>query len=214
MNVQSPSPLLSPLPPSYYPASSFSLDFDLPNDSKLLLATLKDDEAYSQIKLNPKASFLPYRVPLIDLIRTWCKKFSFSDRTYFLSIHYMDDVMSNLAFPKTRIHLAALCCLLLAGIFFCIIALIAKFSEPKQQVPLLEELQEVSPTKYEIKEIRNCELLILIELKFALKSVTVYDFALTVSSLCGGVDKHEELFNIINTAYTGYYISFYYENPR
>ncbi len=80
---------------------------------------------------------------------------------------------------------------------------LAKFVEPKQQIPMLEELQEVCPTKYSLKEIKSCELLMLSKVKFALKSVTVYDFANAVGFICGGIEKPKELFEIIDTSYTG-----------
>jgi len=76
------------------------------------------DENYSQIIPNPKAAFLTGRDKFIEIIKEMCKKFELSDRTFFLAICYMDDLLSHLAFPKSRLHLAILCCLLLAGIFY------------------------------------------------------------------------------------------------
>ncbi len=119
MNVRLPTPLLNPLSISHTtPSPLFLLDSEQGSDIELFLAAFKDDESYSQITPNPKAAFLPSRVELIPLIKNWCKKLSLTDRTYFLAIHYMDDIMSYLAFPKTRVHLAVLCCILLAGICF------------------------------------------------------------------------------------------------
>ncbi len=69
----------------------------------------------------------------------------------------------------------------------------------------MEELQEACPTKYEAKEIKDCELLVLAELHFALKSLTVFDFVTVFSGYCSGevADPDEALTEILDTSYSG-----------
>ena len=73
----------------------------------------------------------------------------------------------------------------------------------KERIPLIEELQEACPTKYELREIRSCELVILNDLQFELKSLTVFDFCSIIACSCGWVEKNEDLVEIIDTAYSG-----------
>lgn len=96
-----------------FPPDKSDCDPDLDLDS--LIYYMKEDEKYSEIQMNPRAAFLPSRPALIKLIKIMASRLHLSQRTYFLAIHYMDDVMTGLAFPKSRLHLAALCCLFLAG---------------------------------------------------------------------------------------------------
>lgn len=97
---------------SYSPTSDSS--YYKVTGPEVFLFRLKEDERYSRISVNLKACFLPDRPSLIVLLNQWREKFAVAERTYFLSIHLMDDVMSHLAFPHTRLHLGALCCFLLA----------------------------------------------------------------------------------------------------
>lgn len=71
------------------------------------------------------------------------------------------------------------------------------------QIPLIEELQESFPTKYDLKEIRNCELFILKSMNYSLKSISIYDFSFSVLQLCGKLEKIENLIQILETAYSG-----------
>ncbi len=53
---------------------------------------------------------------------------------------------------------------------------LAKYLELKDNIPLIEEFQRCGSDKWTLREIRRCELAILTETNFVMKSLTAYDF--------------------------------------
>ncbi len=83
--------------------------------NETLRAMLRDED-YSLIRVNSRASFLPYRSYLIRMVRSLVAKMQLARPTYFLALNYIDDLLAKTVVPKRGLKLAAVCCLYLAGI--------------------------------------------------------------------------------------------------
>ncbi len=95
----------------YFPGSSGEVaDF---------ISKLREDEENGEMSARSRKGWATDRGDLLETIKTIAEGLKVGERVYFLAIEYLDDVLSRLAFPKSRRQLAAMCCLYLAGMTLC-----------------------------------------------------------------------------------------------
>ena len=114
---------------------------------------------------NPTANYLKTRETLVDWIKEVTGRVQLSKPTFHIAVAYMDYVLSRNDFPKERIYLTALTCLVIA----------AKYDELDKNIPPLHDYIRVSMNKLpaaRVEDIKECEVVLLRILAWNLRIIT------------------------------------------
>lgn len=107
--------------------------------------------------------------------------YGYSLTTYYLSIYYVDVVLSHSQVSDEYTHLFTYCC--------CLIA--AKVTEPQIDIPLIESIVEFFQNTFSAQMIRNMENFILQSLSYKMITHTAYSISATFLSF--GIVNSEEI---------------------
>jgi len=137
-----------------------------------LYSTMLTDQYVTRF-YNPTAQYLKSRRGLIDYLREVTMRLQLSKGIFHISIAYMDYVLSKHDFPKVRLPLIALTCLVIA----------AKYDELDKNIPPLSDYLRVSITKLptaRVEDIKECEVVLLRILAWNLRIITPLTFVETL----------------------------------
>ncbi len=132
---------------------------------------------------NPTAQYIKSRRSLVDYLREVTARVQLSKSTLHIAVAYMDYVLSRHDFPKPKLPLIALTCLVLA----------AKYDELDKNIPPLHEYLRASVSRLpvaRVDDIKECEVVLLRVLAWNLRIITPLVFVEAL--LTQGVVHSEE----------------------
>eukprot|EP00954_Amorphochlora_amoebiformis_P009797 765025-Amorphochlora_amoeboformis.AAC.1 len=114
----------------------------------------------------PNAMYVKYRHLLVEWMAEVCEEYRLPMVICHLSVRLMDELLGKENVPKKNLQLVSLCCILVA----------AKYREPEQNIPTIQELNECSDFAYECQQIIDVEMVVLKSLKWTIGLPTSSDF--------------------------------------
>eukprot|EP00457_Paulinella_chromatophora_P007926 gb/GEZN01007952.1/.p1 GENE.gb/GEZN01007952.1/~~gb/GEZN01007952.1/.p1 ORF type:complete len:407 (-),score=34.21 gb/GEZN01007952.1/:225-1445(-) len=114
----------------------------------------------------PGSRYVKYRRVVVEWMCEVGEEFHFSTTTTHMATKYLDRLLGTLDVPKVRIQLVAMACILVA----------AKFDEPDEMLPTLEDLNECAESAYTKDLIRDMESMVLKHLKWDLGVIVPLHF--------------------------------------
>ena len=131
-----------------------------------IFENLLEKQKHCRIAYNPDGKYLRYRSIIIDWMAEVCDEYTLPAVICHLSVRYLDEILGREDVAKSKLQLVALCCILVA----------AKYREPEDNIPPVDELNECSDKAYNAHLITKMELLVLKALKWRMGLPTAQDF--------------------------------------
>jgi hypothetical protein len=138
---------------------------------QIILANLYKKQLSHGIVYNPEGKYQKYRNIIVDWMAEVCEEYNLPSVICHLSVRYLDEILGREDVAKSKLQLVALCCILVA----------AKYREPEDNIPSVDELNECSDRAYTVHLITKMEMLVLKALKWKMGLPTAQDFVMYFS---------------------------------
>lgn len=115
---------------------------------------------------DPTAKYIRYRRELVDWFFEAREQFRLTSVTCHVALGYLDRVLHAVAVSRSRLHLVACCCLMIA----------AKYEEAETRVPCVAVLSDFVGGVYTTQDINHTEVLVLQKMGWACTVVTPMHF--------------------------------------
>ena len=150
---------------SFYRSDKYNLVDPYRLDGNVILSEMIKKQNNNR-SYNPQAQFIKYRSELLGFVKYIQSRLEYSDRTYYLGISILDNLLSQYSVEKQHLKLAC----------FMALHVAAKMEEKTEKIPELEIVVKLFEDRFELQDLKDWELTMIKSAGYNCNIRTPYTF--------------------------------------